>query len=261
LTDDRVAAATVTGSGGAGRTVAGTAGEHLKKTVLELGGSDPFIVLEDADVETAASVGARSRIQNAGQSCIAAKRFIVHEAVYHVFVDRLVDEFDSYVIGDPTDPQTDVGPIASQELLESLHQQVRASLDAGATSLTGGRLLNRDGAFYSPTVLVDVPTGSPAATEELFGPVAAVFSVADEEEAIEMANDSRFGLGASLWSDDRDRANRIASRIEAGCVYINQLVKSDPRVPFGGVKQSGYGRELAEAGIKEFVNRKTVWIE
>jgi succinate-semialdehyde dehydrogenase/glutarate-semialdehyde dehydrogenase len=261
LTDDRVAAATVTGSGGAGRTVAGTAGEHLKKTVLELGGSDPFIVLEDADVETAASVGARSRIQNAGQSCIAAKRFIVHEAVYHVFVDRLVEEFDSYVIGDPTDPQTDVGPIASQELLESLHQQVRASLDAGATSLTGGRLLNRDGAFYSPTVLVDVPTGSPAATEELFGPVAAVFSVADEEEAIEMANDSRFGLGASLWSDDRDRANRIASRIEAGCVYINQLVKSDPRVPFGGVKQSGYGRELAEAGIKEFVNRKTVWIE
>jgi len=261
LTDDRVRAATLTGSGPAGRAVAETAGKHLKKTVLELGGSDPFIVLDDADLDGAVDTGVLARTQNGGQSCIAAKRFIVHEDVYDEYVDRLVSEFESLTVGDPTDEETDVGPQADPDLMADLHDQVKRSIDAGATVLTGGEPLDREGAFYPPTVLTDVPEGCPADAEETFGPVAAVYEVADEREAIEKANDTRFGLGASIWTDDRDRGRRLAREIDAGCVYVNELVKSDPRIPFGGMKDSGYGRELSEAGIKEFVNRKTVWVQ
>jgi succinate-semialdehyde dehydrogenase/glutarate-semialdehyde dehydrogenase len=261
LADERIRAATLTGSGPAGRAVASSAGENLKKTVLELGGSDPYVVLDDADLDAAAETGAWARNQNGGQSCIAAKRFIVHEAVYEEFLDRLVDEFEALTIGDPMDEETDVGPQAQPHLMEEFHQQVEQSVDVGANVVIGGAPLDRDGPFYPPTILTDVPQGCPADTEELFGPVASVFSVADEDAAIETANDTEFGLGASIWTEDRNRGQRVARRIDAGCTYINQLTKSDPRVPFGGMKNSGYGRELSEAGIKEFVNRKTVWIE
>jgi succinate-semialdehyde dehydrogenase/glutarate-semialdehyde dehydrogenase len=261
LADDRVRAATVTGSGPAGQAVASTAGEYLKKTVLELGGSDPFVVLDDADVEAAAETGAWARNQNGGQSCIAAKRFVVHTDVYEGFLDSFTDEFESLVVGDPMDDGTDVGPQARPDLMSDLHEQVTASVDAGATVVTGGEPLDREGAFYPPTILTDVPDGCPADSEETFGPVAAVYEVADEASAVDLANDTEFGLGASVWTEDRERGERVASRIDAGCVYVNQLVKSDPRVPFGGVKNSGYGRELGGAGIREFVNRKTVWVE
>ena len=261
LADDRVVAATLTGSGPAGRAVAETAGHNLKKTVLELGGSDPFVVLDDADLDAAAETGAWARNQNGGQSCIAAKRFVVHEAVHDEFLDRFVAEIESLVVGDPTDEETDVGPQARQDLMEDLHAQVQASVDAGATVVTGGEPMDREGAYYPPTVLTDVPPGCPADSEEIFGPVAAVFSVPDDEAAVEKANDTEFGLGASVWTEDRERGERLAHQIDAGCVYVNQLVKSDPRVPFGGVKESGYGRELSADGIREFVNRKTVWVE
>jgi len=261
IADDRVQAATLTGSGPAGRAVASTAGDQLKKTVLELGGSDPFVVLEDADLEAAAERGAWARNQNGGQSCIAAKRFVVVDDVYDAFVDRLVDETEALTVGDPLDPSTDVGPQASPRFLETLHEQVTASVEAGATVLTGGEPLDRDGAYYPPTVLADVPANCPADTEELFGPVASVYRVADEDEAVAVANDTPFGLGASVWTTDRARGESLAREIDAGCVYVNQLVKSDPRVPFGGVGDSGYGRELSAIGIQEFVNRKTVWVE
>ena len=261
VADDRVQAATLTGSGPAGRAVASTAGDRLKKTVLELGGSDPFVVLADADLKAAAERGAWARNQNGGQSCIAAKRFVVVDDVYDAFVDRLVDETEALTVGDPLDPSTDVGPQASPRFLETLHDQVTASVEAGATVLTGGEPLDRDGAYYPPTVLADVPANCPADTEELFGPVASVYRVADEDEAVAVANDTRFGLGASVWTTDRARGESLAREIDAGCVYVNQLVKSDPRVPFGGVGESGYGRELSAIGIQEFVNRKTVWVE
>jgi len=261
IADDRIRAATLTGSGPAGRAVAETAGRHLKKTVLELGGSDPFIVLDDADLDSAVETGVVARTLNGGQSCIAAKRFVLHDAIAEEFTDRLVAEFEDLRVGDPMDEDTDVGPQADPDLMADLHEQVEASVEAGATVLTGGEPLDRDGAYYPPTVLTDIPRGCPADTEETFGPVAAVYTVDDEEEAIELANATRFGLGASLWTEDRDRGRRLARGIDAGCVYINELTKSDPRIPFGGVKDSGYGRELSEAGIKEFVNRKTVWIE
>ena len=261
IADDRVRAATLTGSGPAGRAVAASAGEELKKTVLELGGSDPFVVLDDADIESAAEVGTRARNQNGGQSCIAAKRFVVHTDVYDEFLDALLEGFQSLAVGDPTDENTDVGPQARPDLLTDLHEQVEASVEAGATLVTGGDPLDREGAFYPPTILTDVPDGCPADSEETFGPVAAVYEVADEAEAITLANDTEFGLGASVWTEDRQRGERVAERIDAGCVYVNQLVKSDPRIPIGGVGTSGYGRELSEIGIKEFVNRKTVWVK
>ncbi|MFY4814425.1 NAD-dependent succinate-semialdehyde dehydrogenase [Haloarcula sp. AONF1] len=261
LADDRVRAATLTGSGPAGRAVAETAGKHLKKTVLELGGSDPFIVLDDADLDAALETGVQARTLNGGQSCIAAKRFIVHTDVYEEYVDGLVAAFEDLTVGDPMSDETDVGPQADPDLMAELHDQVQASVDAGATVLTGGEPLDRSGAFYPPTVLTDVPSGCPADTEETFGPVATVYEVADVEEAIEVANDTRFGLGASLWTADRERGQRLARDISAGCVYINEMTKSDPRVPFGGIKDAGYGRELSEMGIKEFVNKKTVWVE
>jgi succinate-semialdehyde dehydrogenase/glutarate-semialdehyde dehydrogenase len=261
LEDDRVKAATLTGSGPAGRAVAATAGAELKKTVLELGGSDPFVVLPEADVADAAETGAWARNLNGGQSCIAAKRFIVHTDVFDHFLDRFVDEIESYTVGDPMDEATDIGSQASESLMADLHEQVQASVDAGATVLTGGEPLDRDGAFYPPTILTDVPEGCPADSEETFGPVAAVYEVDSVDAAVEKANDTEFGLGASVWTENRHRGEYVARQIDAGCTYVNQLVKSDPRVPFGGVGISGYGRELSEAGIKEFVNRKTVWIE
>ena len=261
IADDRLKAATLTGSNPAGSAVASTAGEYIKKTVLELGGSDPYVVLDDADLDAAAETGAWARTQNGGQSCIAAQRFVVAGEVYDEFVPKLVEEMASLTVGDPMDEETDVGPQARQDLLDDLHEQVEASVEAGATVELGGEPMDREGAYYPPTVLTDVPEGSPASDEEMFGPVAAVFRVDDEAAAIEKANDTMFGLGASVWTEDRERGERVGHEIDAGCVYVNQLVKSDPRAPFGGVKESGYGRELSEAGIKEFVNRKTVWVE
>jgi succinate-semialdehyde dehydrogenase/glutarate-semialdehyde dehydrogenase len=259
--DERVRAATLTGSEPAGRAVAQTAGKELKPTVLELGGSDPFIVLDDADVETAAEVGMQARTLSSGQSCIAAKRFIVHDAIYDEFLDAFVEEMDAQEIGDPTDEATDIGPQAREDLMEDLHEQVEDTLDDGATLRTGGEPLDREGYFYPPTVVTDVPRDSTMATEEVFGPAAAVFRVEDEEEAIEVANDSDFGLGGSVWTEDLDRGRRLARRVRSGCVFVNELTKSDPRIPFGGVKNSGFGRELSEQGIKEFVNEKTVWVQ
>ncbi|MHB9288253.1 NAD-dependent succinate-semialdehyde dehydrogenase [Halobacteriales archaeon Cl-PHB] len=261
LADPRVKAATLTGSGRAGSAVASTAGEHLKKTVLELGGSDPYVVLDDADVEAAATTGAQARMQNTGQSCIAAKRILVHESVFDEFEEQFLAAVDDRTVGDPMDEATDLGPLVSERHLETLDEQVQASVDAGATLLRGGEAMGREGAFYEPTVLTDVPPGCPAHREELFGPVAVLEEVASEDEAVEIANDTNFGLGASVWTEDRHRGEAVARRIDAGAVFVNQLSKSDPRVPFGGIKDSGYGRELSEYGIKEFVNRKTVWVE
>ncbi|MEF8872088.1 MAG: NAD-dependent succinate-semialdehyde dehydrogenase [Haloarculaceae archaeon] len=261
IEDDRVAAVTLTGSEYAGKAVAETAGRELKKTVLELGGSDPFIVLDDADIEYTCEVAAKARNQNSGQSCIAAKRFIVHEDIYEEFVETFTEKIDSLTIGDPMDEETDIGPQAREDLMEELHEQVEASVEAGAKVLTGGEPLDRDGYFYPPTVLTDVPLTCPAAAEETFGPVAAVIPVANESEALEVANDSPYGLGGSVWTTDSERGERIAGGVEAGCVFVNELVKSDPRLPFGGVKDSGYGRELGSDGIHEFVNKKTIWVQ
>lgn len=252
-----ISAVTVTGSDRAGRAVAAEAGRHLKKTVLELGGSDPFIVLEDADLEQAAAVGAASRCLNSGQSCIAAKRFVVVDAVADAFVDRLVRAMSVRRMGDPMDRSTQVGPLARADLRELLAAQVEASTAAGAVLRLGGEIPDRPGWFYPPTVLDHVPDACPAADEELFGPVAAVFRVADEQAAIARANRTAYGLSASLWTTDRERARQIADGIDAGAVFVNSMSYSDPRVPFGGVGLSGYGRELGRAGILEFVNLQT----
>ncbi|WP_231184102.1 NAD-dependent succinate-semialdehyde dehydrogenase [Haladaptatus sp. DYF46] len=258
--DDRLAAVTLTGSEGAGRAVAETAGKNLKKTVLELGGSDPFVVLPDADVEDAAKTGAQARCINNGQSCIAAKRFVVHDDVYDEFMDTFMDEMKSLTIGNPMDEDTDIGPQARENLMNDLHEQVEESVDAGATLELGGEPLDREGAYYPPSILTDIPEGTPAADEELFGPVASVFRVSDTEEAVRRANDTHYGLGASVWTQDKRQAKEVAREIESGMVFVNELVKSDPRLPFGGVKDSGYGRELSEHGIHEFVNKKTMWV-
>jgi succinate-semialdehyde dehydrogenase / glutarate-semialdehyde dehydrogenase len=252
---------TITGSVGAGRKVASAAGEHLKPSVLELGGSDPFLVLEDADVEVAARVARDSRLLNNGQSCISAKRFVVVDAVADAFVEAFVAATEESVIGDPMDRATTLGPLAREDLRDDLHEQVRATVDSGASLLTGGQAIDRPGYYYAPTVLDRVDPRMTAAQEETFGPAAAVLRVPDEDAAIHVANDTDFGLGASIWTEDLERGERIAGRIEAGCVFVNELVKSDPRVPFGGVKDAGYGRELGTYGIKSFVNAKTVWVE
>jgi succinate-semialdehyde dehydrogenase/glutarate-semialdehyde dehydrogenase len=260
IADPRIRAATLTGSDSAGSKVAEQAGREIKKTVLELGGSDPFIVLEDADVQKAAKAAADARLINSGESCIAAKRFIVVEKVANAFLEIFVAEMRSRKMGDPLDRQTQVGPQARHDLRESLHRQVEESVKRGAQLLLGGRIPESPGAFYPPTVLAAVRKGMPAFDEETFGPVAAVIRALDEADAIRLANDSPFGLGASLWTQDRQRAERLAREIEAGCVFVNELVKSDPRLPFGGVKRSGYGRELSEYGIREFMNIKSVWM-
>jgi len=256
-----VRAATLTGSGAAGRAVARKAGELLKKTVLELGGSDPYLVLQDADIDAAATICTKGRLINSGQSCIAAKRFIVVESVRRPFEQRFVERMAAARMGDPLDETTEVGPQARRDLRDTLHQQVVARIDKGAKSLLGGTIPDGPGAYYPPTVLTDVGKGMPAFDEELFGPVAAIVPVQNEDAAIAAANDSPFGLGGAIMSRDIARAEAIAAeRIEAGCVFINDAVRSDVRLPFGGIKESGYGRELSSYGIKEFVNIKTVWV-
>jgi succinate-semialdehyde dehydrogenase / glutarate-semialdehyde dehydrogenase len=260
VADPRIVAVTLTGSEHAGSAVAERAGRELKKTVLELGGSDPFIVLADADLPAAARTAADARLINSGQSCIAAKRFIVVEPVADPFIERFKTELASRRVGDPLARDTQVGPQARVDLREALHRQVEESIKRGAECLLGGEIPAGKGAFYPPTLLVAVGRGMPAFDEETFGPVAAVIRAKDEAEAVRLANDSAFGLGASLWTQDRPRARRLAAQIEAGAVFVNGVVKSDPRLPFGGIKRSGYGRELSEYGIREFVNIKSVWI-
>ncbi len=256
-----VRAVTLTGSEKAGIEIASEAGRHLKKTVLELGGSDPFLVLADADPSEAARQAAKARTVNSGQSCIAAKRFIVEEPIGDRFEEEMVKAMEALKVGDPLDRATEVGPMAREDLLDDLDDQVRRSVDAGAELRTGGRRLDGKGWFYAPTVLTGVRPGMAAFDEETFGPVAAVIRAKDTDEAVELANRSRFGLGASIWTSDPARAEALAAQIEAGSVFVNGIVKSDPRLPFGGIKASGYGRELAEVGIREFVNVKTVWVK
>jgi len=258
--DPRIAAVTLTGSEPAGMAVAAAAGRALKKVVLELGGSDPFVVLDDADVARAAEVAVTARVINSGQSCIAAKRFLLHASIAEPFTRRMVERVRALRIGDPLDPATEVGPLAREDLLAELNQQVAESLAEGARCLIGGGRLDRPGFFYAPTVLEEVWPGLPVASEETFGPVAALMTFDTDDEAVALANGTPFGLGASLWTGDLARGQRLAAAIEAGSVFINGMVKSDPRLPFGGVKRSGFGRELGREGIREFVNVKTVWV-
>jgi succinate-semialdehyde dehydrogenase/glutarate-semialdehyde dehydrogenase len=261
IEDPRVAAATLTGSTSAGSHVASAAGKQIKPTVLELGGSDPFIVMPSADLEAAVRTAVKARTINNGQSCIAAKRFIVAEAIADEFQRRLVAGMEALVVGDPMDPATEVGPLANEAQVKTLTDQIRRSVHAGARLLTGGQRLDRAGYYFAPVVLTDITEDSPAYREEIFGPVALLFRARDLDEAIRIANDSEFGLGASAWTrNDRER-DRFVAELEAGMVFINAMVASDPRVPFGGVKRSGYGRELSHYGIREFVNVKTIWIQ
>jgi succinate-semialdehyde dehydrogenase/glutarate-semialdehyde dehydrogenase len=256
-----IRAATLTGSGPAGRAVASKAGALLKKTVLELGGSDPYLVLEDADLDLAATVGTRGRLVNSGQSCIAAKRFIVVEKARRQFEELFVARMSAAKMGDPLSEDTEIGPLARHDLRDTVHRQVEDSVAKGARCLLGGTIPNRRGAYYPPTVLTDVTKGMPAFDEEVFGPVAAVVPVKDEEQAIATANDTAFGLGGGVFTRDLARGEHIAAElIDSGMVFVNEHVSSDPRLPFGGIKESGYGRELSHYGIKEFVNIKTVCI-
>jgi succinate-semialdehyde dehydrogenase/glutarate-semialdehyde dehydrogenase len=257
IAHDAIAAVTLTGSEHAGTQVAAAAGKNLKKTVLELGGSDPFIVLADADLDLAAKIATQSRMQNAGQSCIAAKRFIVIKSVSDAFLERFQKNVEALKQGNQMDEKTTTGPIARLDLAEGLEKQMRSSLAAGAKLITGGE---RKGANFQPAIVDNVSPGMPAFDEEMFGPVAAVISVRNEQEAIEMANRNRYGLGASVWTKDQGRGEKVAREIESGCVFVNSLMRSDQRLPFGGIKKSGYGRELSELGIKEFTNAKTIYV-
>lgn len=261
ISDDRVKAGTLTGSEPAGMSFASLAGKHIKKTVLELGGSDPFIVLESADLEAAVQSAVTARMLNNGQSCIAAKRFILAEAIADQFEQGLVEKFQALKIGDPMAADTDVGPLATPDILQDIDNQVKASVAKGAKVLIGGQPLAQPGNFYPPTILSDIPPGTPPYEEEFFGPVALMFRVSTLDEAIKLANSTVFGLGASAWTTDEAERDRLISELDAGAVFINGLVKSDPRLPFGGIKRSGYGRELSIQGIHEFVNIKTVWIQ
>ncbi len=261
LDDPRVVAATLTGSELAGAKVARQASGHIKKTVLELGGSDPFIVMPTADLDSTARLAVKARTVNGGQSCIAAKRFIVHAAVYEDFTRLFVEAMRALKVGDPMDPATDVGPMATSQIIHDLETQVRRASAAGARILTGGKRINRDGWFFEPTILEGVPRDCPVYREEIFGPVAMLFRVPDIDGAVRLANDTAFGLGASAWTGDAKEQRRFIDELEAGQVFINGVVASDPRLPFGGIKHSGYGRELGSFGIREFVNAKTVWIK
>lgn len=261
LENPKVKAATLTGSEYAGSMVAQTCGKQLKKTVLELGGSDPFIVLEDADLSVAVKTAVVARIINNGQSCIAAKRFIVVEKVYDKFSEMFIEEMKKLKVDDPMNFETDLGPIAREDLLYELEHQVKKSVECGAKILIGGKRIPREGFYFEPTIISDVTQQMPAYHEEIFGPVATLIKAKDENDAIRIANDSEFGLGASIWSSNIQKAKSYATQIESGSVFINGMVKSDPRLPFGGIKKSGYGRELSHYGIKEFVNIKTVWVK
>jgi succinate-semialdehyde dehydrogenase/glutarate-semialdehyde dehydrogenase len=256
-----IRAVTLTGSTPAGKAVAAQAGGVVKKVVLELGGSDPYIVLEDADLDLAVNTCVTSRLINSGQSCVNAKRFIITKPLVDTFTDRLVSAMRSKKMGDPLADDTDVGPQARSDLRDDLHKQVVGSIAKGATLLLGGEVPPGKGSFYPPTVLTHVSKGMPAYDEELFGPVAAIIAARDESEAVRIANDSSFGLGAAVFTKDTARGERLARELEAGCAFVNALVASDPRLPFGGIKESGYGRELGTYGIKEFVNLKTVYIK
>jgi succinate-semialdehyde dehydrogenase/glutarate-semialdehyde dehydrogenase len=261
LDDPRVAAATLTGSEGAGVQVGMAAARRIKKVVLELGGSDPFIVMPSANLEDAVSTAVKARIFNNGQSCIAAKRFIVAEEIADEFERKFVSKMEALKVGDPFDEKTELGPLATADGVTDLDRDVQKTIKAGARVLTGGKPLQRPGNFYAPTVLTNIPKDSPAYREELFGPVASVFRAKDLDHAIQIANDSRFGLGASAWTNDKNERERFINDLESGMVFINRMVASDPRIPFGGVKWSGHGRELGAHGIREFTNIKTVWIE
>ena len=262
IEDDRVKAATLTGSEPAGAALASAAGQQIKKVVLELGGSDPFIVLESADLEAAVATAIKARMQNNGQSCIAAKRFIVADSIGDRFEAELLKQFQALKIGDPMQEDTDIGPLATDSIRSELHQQVQDAVGQGAKILTGGEVItDRSGNYYQPTILTDIPVDSPTAREEFFGPVALLFRVKNIDEAITLANNIPFGLGGSAWTNDSEEIERLTRDIEAGAVFINGMVKSDPRLPFGGIKRSGYGRELSSQGIHEFVNIKTVWIK
>ncbi|MFN2621516.1 MAG: NAD-dependent succinate-semialdehyde dehydrogenase [Chthoniobacterales bacterium] len=258
IEDSRVKAVTLTGSERAGSEVASEAARQIKKSVLELGGSDPYIVMPSADLAAAVKTGVAARIQNAGQSCIAAKRFIVAEKIYDDFVSEFVAKMRALKVGDPLDATTEIGPLTSEAILEGLDEQVRKSVEAGAKLLTGGKRIDRPGFFYEPTVLANIPRESPAYREEIFGPVACCFRANDAAQAISIANDSSFGLGATAWTNDPAEKELFARELEAGMVFINSMVASDPRLPFGGAKRSGFGRELGAEGIREFVNIKTV---
>jgi succinate-semialdehyde dehydrogenase/glutarate-semialdehyde dehydrogenase len=261
LNDSRVAAATLTGSEQAGIQVGVSAARRIKKVVLELGGSDPFIVMPSADLEAAVAIAVDARVQNNGQSCIAAKRFIVAEKIAPEFERKFVRRMQDLRVGDPFQESTQLGPLASADAVTSLDDAVKKSVAAGARVLTGGHPLDRPGSFYAPTVLTDIPKDSPAYQEEFFGPVASIFHVEDIDQAIRIANDSRFGLGASAWTNDPAETERFINELDAGMVFLNKMVASDPRLPFGGVKYSGHGRELAVQGVREFMNIKTVWIQ
>ena len=261
LDDARVMAATLTGSEGAGIQVGMAAAKRIKKVVLELGGSDPFIVMPSANLDTAVATAVKARVQNNGQSCIAAKRFIVAQEIAEEFERKFVAKMEALVIGDPMQENVELGPLATADAVVDLQRDVTKSVAAGARVLTGGKPLEGRGNFYAPTVLANIPKNSPAYREELFGPVACLFRAKNVDEAIAIANDSRFGLGASAWTNDEFERKRFVNELEAGMVFINKMVASDPRVPFGGVKQSGHGRELGVHGIREFINIKTVWIE
>jgi len=260
LDDDRIAAATLTGSEHAGSEVAARAGQRIKKTVLELGGSDPFVVMPSSDLERAASIAVKARTINNGQSCIAAKRFIVHDRVFEEFCELFVQHTRDLVVGDPMDEHTDVGPLATGQIRDDLDQQVKESVRRGAKLLVGGRQRSGAGYYYEPTVLADVPAEAPAYRDEVFGPVAALIRARDIDEAINIANSTRFGLGASAWTSDGTEIRKFVTELQAGSVFINGMVASDSRFPFGGVKASGYGRELSKFGLFEFVNVKTVRI-
>ena len=261
LADERVAAATLTGSEPAGSSVASIAGKHIKKTVLELGGSDPFIVMPSADFEAAVTTAVKARTINNGQSCIAAKRFIVSDAIYERFEKRFVEEMEALRVGDPLEESTEIGPLATPQIVKDLERQVNDAAAQGARILTGGKRLQRPGNYYQPTVLVDVNPSTKISCEEIFGPVAMLFRVSDVSEAIKLANSTTFGLGSAAWTNDAQEQDRFITELEAGTVFINGMVASDPRLPFGGIKHSGYGRELSEFGIREFVSIKTVWIQ
>lgn len=256
-----VKAVTLTGSTRAGKAVAQQAGAALKKCVLELGGSDPYILLEDADLELAINIAVSSRLKNNGQSCISAKRFIVPETIKEEFQMKLIEEMNKYVCGDPMDDSTDLGPLVGKAYRDQLHNQVKRSITAGAECILGGEIPDQRGYYYPPTILTDVKKGTPAYGEELFGPVASVISVKDEEEALRVANDTSYGLGGAIFSKDVERAEMLAAtKLEAGSCFVNAMVQSDPRLPFGGINESGFGRELSHHGIKEFVNIKTVYV-